>query len=70
MLSLGVIEEEYAVPGTEVTLVWGEPDGGTSKTTVERHRQFNVRALVAPVPYSRQVREAYHAGWRTAGVGT
>jgi len=70
MLSLGVIDEEYAVPGTEVTLVWGEPDGGTSKTTVERHRQFNIRALVAPVPYSRQVREAYHAGWRTAGVGT
>jgi len=70
MLSLGIIEEEYAVPGTPVTLVWGEPDGGTPKTTVERHRQFEVRATVAPVPYSREVREAYHAGWRTAGVAT
>jgi vanillate/3-O-methylgallate O-demethylase len=58
------------VPGTEVTLVWGEPDGGSAKTTVERHRQFEMRALVAPVPYSREVRAAYHAGWRTAGVGT
>jgi vanillate/3-O-methylgallate O-demethylase len=70
MLSLGIIDEEYAVPGTQVTLVWGEPDGGTPKTTVERHRQFNIRATVAPVPYSREVREAYHAGWRTAGVAT
>ena len=56
MLSLGIIDEEFAVPGTQVTLVWGEPDGGTSKTTVERHRQFNVRATVAPVPYAREVR--------------
>jgi vanillate/3-O-methylgallate O-demethylase len=69
-LSLGVIDEEYAVPGTQVTLVWGEPDGGSPKTTVERHRQYEVRATVAPVPYSRDVRETYHEGWRKAGVGT
>ena len=69
-LSLGIIDEEYAVPGTPVTLVWGEPDGGSPKTTVERHRQFEIHATVAPVPYARAVREAYHAGWRTAGVGT
>jgi len=69
-LSLGIIDEEYAVPGTPVTLVWGEPDGGSPKTTVERHRQFDIHATVAPVPYARAVREAYHAGWRTAGVGT
>jgi vanillate/3-O-methylgallate O-demethylase len=69
-LSLGIIDEEYAVPGTQVTLVWGEPDGGTRKTTVERHRQFDMRATVAPVPYTRQVREMYHSGWRTVGVGT
>jgi vanillate/3-O-methylgallate O-demethylase len=69
-LSLGIIDEEYSVPGTEVTLVWGEPDGGTPKTTVERHRQCNMRAMVSPVPYSREVRETYHSGWRTVGVGT
>jgi vanillate/3-O-methylgallate O-demethylase len=68
MLSLGVIDAEYAVPGTQVTLVWGEPDGGTPKTTVERHRQLNIRARVAPVPYAREVRETYHSGWRTAGL--
>jgi vanillate/3-O-methylgallate O-demethylase len=65
-LSLGIIDEEYAVPGTPVTLVWGEPDGGTDKTTVERHRQYEVRAHVAPVPYARMARETYHQGWRTA----
>jgi vanillate/3-O-methylgallate O-demethylase len=70
MLSLGIIDEEFAVPGMPVTLVWGEPDGGSRKTTVERHRQFNLRATVAPVPYSRDARETYHAGWRKVGVGT
>ena len=71
MLSLGVIDAEYAVPGTQVTLVWGEPDGGTAKITVERHRQLEVRATVAPVPYAREVRETYHrGGWRTAGAAT
>jgi vanillate/3-O-methylgallate O-demethylase len=69
MLSLGIIDQEYAVPGTPVTLVWGEPDGGTSKPPVERHRQIEIRATVAPVPYAREVRETYHQGWRTAGVG-
>jgi len=69
-LSLGVIDEEYAVPGTEVTLVWGEPDGGTQKPTVERHRQYNVRARVAPVPFAREVREGYEGTWRRVGVGT
>ena len=69
-LSLGIIDEEFAVPGTQVTLVWGEPNGGTAKSTVERHRQYNIRATVSPVPYTREVREAYHSGWRTAGLAT
>jgi vanillate/3-O-methylgallate O-demethylase len=69
MLSLGIIDQEYAVPGTPVTLVWGEPHGGTPKPPVERHRQIEIRATVAPVPYAREVRETYHSGWRTAGVG-
>jgi len=52
--------------GSEVTLVWGEEGGGTRKTTVERHRQIDIRAIVSPAPYSKVVREAYAAGWRTA----
>jgi vanillate/3-O-methylgallate O-demethylase len=64
MLSLGVVDPEIEV-GSEVTLVWGEPGGGTQKTTVERHRQIDIRAIVSPVPYSRVARETYAEGWRT-----
>jgi vanillate/3-O-methylgallate O-demethylase len=66
MLSLGIIDEQFAKPGTPVTLVWGEEDGGSQKTTVERHKQIELRATVAPVPYAREARETYHQGWRTA----
>jgi vanillate/3-O-methylgallate O-demethylase len=47
-------------------VVWGEENGGTRKTTVEPHKQIEVRAIVSPVPYSRVAREAYAEGWRTA----
>ena len=62
MLSLAVIEEAHAVPGTQVTLLWGEPEGGTRKAQVERHRQMTVRATVAPAPYAVAVREMKRAG--------
>jgi vanillate/3-O-methylgallate O-demethylase len=64
-LSLAVIDPDIEV-GTEVTLVWGEPGGGSPKASVERpHRQMEVRATVAPVPYSQEAREHYHEGWRS-----
>ncbi len=62
MLSLAVVDESFSTPGTEVTLTWGEPDGGTRKAQVERHRQFTVRATVAPAPYSASVRQMKRAG--------
>ena len=66
-LSLGVIDPSIDV-GTEVTLVWGEPDGGSQKASVERpHKQVEVRATVSPVPYSSEAREHYAEGWRVAG---
>ncbi|HEY8268642.1 MAG TPA: aminomethyl transferase family protein [Xanthobacteraceae bacterium] len=68
MLSLGFVEEQYAKPGTELTLVWGEENGGTKKTTVERHKQTELRVTVAPVPYAAVVRETYHEGWRSAAA--
>jgi len=49
MLSLGLVEREYAEPGTEVTLVWGEE--GSAKRRVERHVETAIRATVAPSPY-------------------
>ncbi|HEY7389631.1 MAG TPA: hypothetical protein VH640_14040, partial [Bryobacteraceae bacterium] len=66
MLSLGIVEPDVKI-GTEVTLLWGEPGGGSKKTTVERHNQIEIRAVVSPVPYSKTVREEYAAGWRTHG---
>jgi vanillate/3-O-methylgallate O-demethylase len=65
MLSLGILDTEHAEVGTEVTLLWGEQDGGSSKPTVERHKQIEIRATVGPVPYGRDAREAYAEGWRT-----
>ncbi|HEX7081280.1 MAG TPA: aminomethyl transferase family protein [Gammaproteobacteria bacterium] len=66
MLSLGTVDPDIEI-GTEVTLVWGEENGGTRKTTVERHKQIEIRAVVSPVPYSKVVREQYEGGWRKAG---
>ncbi|MES2042962.1 MAG: aminomethyl transferase family protein [Pseudomonadota bacterium] len=64
-LSLATIDHEIPV-GTELKVVWGEPDGGTRKTTVEPHKQIEVRAVVSPVPYSSVARETYQQGWRTS----
>jgi glycine cleavage system aminomethyltransferase T len=69
MLTLAVLDPAYAKPGTEVTLVWGEEGGGTSKPTVERHVQREIRALVSPVPYVEVVRQSYAPhSWRSAAV--
>ena len=66
-LSLATIDPD--VPhGAEVRVVWGEPDGGSKKTTVEPHEQFEVRATVSPVPYAKMARETYHGGWRSAAT--
>jgi vanillate/3-O-methylgallate O-demethylase len=63
-LSLATVDPKVPI-GAEVRLVWGEPDGGTRKTTVERHEQITVRAIVSPAPYAKVVREEYRTGWRT-----
>ncbi len=67
MLSLGVVDSNIE-NGTEVRIVWGEAGGGTRKTTVERHRQTEIRAIVSPVPYSKVVRDTYAKGWRTVQI--
>jgi vanillate/3-O-methylgallate O-demethylase len=51
VLSLAVVDPEYADPGTEVTLVWGEPGGAAPNPKVEDHVQTEVTATVAPNPY-------------------
>jgi glycine cleavage system aminomethyltransferase T len=59
MVSLAVVDNEQSEPGTGVTLVWGEEKRGSSKPTVERHVQAEIRATVAPVPISEVARVAY-----------
>jgi vanillate/3-O-methylgallate O-demethylase len=63
-LSLATIDPDIEI-GTELKVVWGEPDGGTNKAAVEPHDQFDVRVRVSPVPYSEPARTEYHGGWRT-----
>jgi vanillate/3-O-methylgallate O-demethylase len=63
-LSLATIDPEIEL-GTEVHVVWGEPDGGTRKTTVQPHKQISIRAIVSPAPYSETARLEYAEGWRT-----
>ena len=65
MLTIAILDAEHAEPGTEVTFVWGEENGGTSKPTVERHEQMEIRAIVSPVPYAETARKVYaDSGWR------
>jgi len=59
MLSLGVVDIAQSEPGTQVTVVWGEEGRGSTKPTVERHAQAEIRATVATVPYAEVARVAY-----------
>jgi vanillate/3-O-methylgallate O-demethylase len=63
-LSLATVDPDVQ-EGHEVIVTWGEPNGGSSKKTVEPHEQLQVRAIVSPVPYSTTAREEYAQGWRT-----
>lgn len=64
-LSLAIVDPEVEI-GSQLKVVWGEPNGGTRKSSVERHRQYEVNVDVSPVPYSEVVRREYaETGWRT-----
>jgi vanillate/3-O-methylgallate O-demethylase len=60
ILSLALIENRYAVPGTPVTLVWGEhPGAGTPADAEPGYRRL--RATVQPSPYNEHARTQYRA---------
>jgi syringate O-demethylase len=65
MLTLAIVDPSVATPGTKVQLLWGEPNGGTSKPTVEPHVQTEITAIVSPVPYSAVARTGYADSWRS-----
>ncbi|WP_069862706.1 aminomethyltransferase family protein [Streptomyces malaysiensis] len=60
MVSLATIAKEYAEPGTEVTVVWGEHPR-SAKPQVEDHKQWEIRATVAPVPFVQFARTNYRS---------
>jgi syringate O-demethylase len=60
ILSLAVVEPEFAEPGTEVTVYWGE-DTPSSKVQVEDHVQVAIRATVQPAPLTEEARTVYRA---------
>jgi len=65
MLTLAMVDEAHSKPGTQVALLWGEPNGGSAKTNVERHVQVEIPATVSPVPYVEVAQKIYApAGWR------
>jgi len=69
MLTLAMLDPAEVEMGKEVKLVWGEPNGGTTKPTVESHVQTEIKAVISPVPYSNVARTAYADSWRQTGVG-
>lgn len=58
-ISLAVIDADVAEIGGEVTVVWGEQNGGSAKPGVEWHHQKTVRATVTAWPYAKGARENY-----------
>ena len=60
-VSLATLDEASARFGTQVTVIWGEPGGGSRKPGVERHVQKEIRATVRPWPYSGQAKQ-YRSG--------
>ena len=66
MLTLAILDAEWAEPGKRVTFVWGEEGGGTAKLGVERHTQIEINATVSPAPYVEVARKHYAGGtgWR------
>lgn len=56
-MSVGFLDAHAAVDGAEVTITWGEENGGTPKRSVERHAQTTLRARVHthPIPAEQKL---------------
>lgn len=52
VISLALLDTDLSEVGTEVSVVWGEPNGTSPNPRVEDHVQTDIRATVGPVPYS------------------
>lgn len=59
-LSLAMVDEHLSAPGSRVSVLWGEANGGSNKPMVERHKQVDVGAEVHQWP----IHEAYRTTYR------
>ncbi|MBL4810812.1 MAG: aminomethyltransferase family protein [Rhodobacteraceae bacterium] len=64
MLSLGVVDADVQI-GDVLSMTWGEPNGGSGKTSTERHKQTEIRVRVSQTPYAAEARDNYADSWRT-----
>lgn len=58
-ISLAMVRADLAAQGSRVSILWGEPDGGSQKPHVEEHVQMEVGAEVHPWPIHEASRLTY-----------
>ena len=58
-VSLACVDERVAAEGTRLRILWGEPDGGSDRPTVEPHDQTYLGATVTGWPFSKAARDSY-----------
>ena len=58
-VSLAVVDEQVAKVGSELTVLWGEQNGGSQRPPVERHVQMSVRCTVSGWPFSSLAQKGY-----------
>ncbi|MED5546384.1 MAG: aminomethyl transferase family protein [Pseudomonadota bacterium] len=61
-VALAVVDEDVAAEGSELSVIWGEPAGGSNRPTVERHVQTSLRATVSGWPFSKVAQQGYRPG--------
>jgi vanillate/3-O-methylgallate O-demethylase len=49
--SLAMLDEDQAIDGNVVTMIWGKPNGGSAKPGVERQIQTEVKAIIGRKPF-------------------
>lgn len=59
LVSLAVVDEDFAEEGKQVSIIWGEPEGSPKRPAVEEHLQMEVKATVSTWPFSKQARSGY-----------
>jgi len=58
-VTLAVVDEAVAAEGSQLTIVWGEPNGGSNRPTVEKHVQMEMRGVVSSWPFSKLAQAGY-----------